>query len=93
MIVKPRKHVTNFGNIVKQSRLFYDDAENSSFLASGASAKKEGASPYFSQSRIFAQAVRRSAAVTQLDINIAIVIGPTPPGTGVMAAQRSATAS
>jgi len=39
------------------------------------------------------QAVRRSAAVTQFDISMAIVIGPTPPGTGVMAAQRSATAS
>ncbi len=27
---------------------------------------------------------KRSAAVTVLDINIAIVIGPTPPGTGVI---------
>ena len=42
---------------------------------------------------LVAQAVRRSAAVTQFDISIAIVMGPTPPGTGVIAAQRSATAS
>ncbi len=39
------------------------------------------------------QAVRRSAAVTQFDMSMAMVIGPTPPGTGVIAVQRSATAS
>ena len=39
------------------------------------------------------QVARRSHAVTVLAISMAIVIGPTPPGTGVMAAHRSATAS
>lgn len=37
--------------------------------------------------------VSRSQAVTVLAISMAIVMGPTPPGTGVIAAQRSATAS
>ncbi len=40
-----------------------------------------------------AQAVNRSAAVTQFDMSMAMVIGPTPPGTGVMAAHFGATAS
>jgi len=35
----------------------------------------------------------RSAAVTVLDRSMAMVMGPTPPGTGVMAEQRSDTAS
>lgn len=34
-----------------------------------------------------------SQACTVLAMSIAMVIGPTPPGTGVMAAQRAATAS
>ena len=33
------------------------------------------------------------AALTVFDINIAIVIGPTPPGTGVIAAVFGATSS
>jgi hypothetical protein len=40
-----------------------------------------------------AQAVKRSAAVTQFDMSMAMVIGPTPPGTGVIAAHFGATAS
>ena len=43
--------------------------------------------------KISNQAVRRSQAVTVLLINIAIVIGPTPPGTGVIAEHLGATAS
>ena len=39
------------------------------------------------------QVARRSHAVTVLAMSMAIVIGPTPPGTGVIAAHRSATAS
>jgi len=54
-------------------------------------------SPQAEASQVAAVAVELieilSAAVTQFDINMAIVIGPTPPGTGVMAAHFPATAS